>query len=377
MIELKYLLERLRPYLLEAPVRPDGILCPERVEILDGQETLSADRLYIGETIPKTAAAEPGTVVMLTSRERCGVPGGTTVVRLSCTVPVLYNTVSSAVYDAMEIRRAELETVGGSFYRCWEEIMERRITGAAEIREALSRTQHPADLFVRVALVTFAEDISCPPYPEVIVQLGKLFPDANITVWRNEIIMLLSYPERSFRNEVPEEELGPLLERYGAYCAVGNGTRNLSAIPILYNLTRQCLAFARQLDLEKGRRIFYFEGYANYCVIDMCAQRFIELHRNNDIIYLVHPAVIHLTRYDRSHNTNLRDVLFYYLRNERNLIKTAADTYMHRNTVINKVNRITELTGLDFEDSRLRQRLIFSCQVVIYYEKVMKLELRL
>lgn len=377
MIELKYLLDRLRPYLLEAPVRSTGILCPERLELLDAQEMLRADRLYLGTCVPQDAGAERGTVVMLANENRCTAPRGANVIRVSCSVPLLYNTLSDAMHDARDIRQAEIETIGGSFHRCWEEIIERRITGAAEIREAISRTKYPSDAFVHVAVVTFTADAADPPYPEVLVRLAKLFPNVNMTVWRNEIVMLLSYPERSFRRELPEEELERLLESYSAYCAVSNGTRNLSAIPILFNLARQCSALARQLALNKGRRIFYYEQYANYCVIDMCAQRFIELHRSDDIIYLVHPAVIHLTRYDRKHNSNLRDVLYYYLRNDRNLLKTAADTYQHRNTVINKVNRITELTGLDFEDSGLRQRLVFSCQVIRYYEMVMKQELKL
>ena len=114
-----------------------------------------------------------------------------------------------------------------------------------------------------------------------------------------------------------------------------------------------------------------------YCAIDLCAQRFMELHGTDDIISLVHPAIIQITRYDRQHNNNLRDILYSYLKNDRNLIKTAADTYMHRNTIINKINRVQELVNLDLEDDELRQRLLFSCQIIRYYERVLKLKLKL
>ena len=86
--------------------------------------------------------------------------------------------------------------------------------------------------------------------------------------------------------------------------------------------------------------------------------------------------MIHLTRYDRQHNNNLRDVLYYYLLNDRNLVKTAAATYMHRNTVINKMSKIMDLIHLDLEDGNLRQRLMLSCQFIRYYEKVMEREFR-
>ena len=57
-------------------------------------------------------------------------------------------------------------------------------------------------------------------------------------------------------------------------------------------------------------------------------------------------------------------------------VQTAAATYMHRNTVINKVNKIMELLDLDLEDGNLRQRLILSCQFIRYYENVMNREFR-
>ena len=60
---------------------------------------------------------------------------------------------------------------------------------------------------------------------------------------------------------------------------------------------------------------------------------------------------------------------------ERNLKKTADDLHMHRNTVLNKLKKINELVDLDFEDQRLRQRLIFSSQFMRYYEKVLELPL--
>ena len=51
--------------------------------------------------------------------------------------------------------------------------------------------------------------------------------------------------------------------------------------------------------------------------------------------------------------------------------------YMHRNTVINKLNKIVELTGVDLTDGGLCQRLTFSCQMIQYYERVMGMNMNL
>ena len=380
MVDLGYLLRRLEPYLLAAPPGAAGVPCPERIELLEAQSALRADRLYLagaGAALPEAVSAEAGALVLAAEGAQLSLPPEAVSVRLSCSLPCLFNTVSEVIADAAARRAVELEHAGGVFQRCWEAIIDRRITGSAEIREMLSRTPYPIGAFAHIAVVTFAYDAPDPPYLELISHLRAFFPQSNMTIWQREIVLLLTYNERCFRFEFPEKELSELLSEYDVFLTIGNGTRNLSALPFLHNLALQASLLARQLNEEKGKRCFFYEEYSIYCAIDLCAQRFKELHRSDDIIYLVHPAVVHLTRYDRKHNGNLRDVLYYYLRNDRNLIKTAADTYMHRNTVINKINKILELVDIDLEDGGLRQRLMFSCQIIRYYEKVMKLELRL
>ncbi len=65
---------------------------------------------------------------------------------------------------------------------------------------------------------------------------------------------------------------------------------------------------------------------------------------------------------------NLRDVLYFYLMNGRSVSATAERLYLHRNTIMNKVKKIQSILNVDLEDRHVRQRLIFSCQVLRYFE---------
>ena len=110
----------------------------------------------------------------------------------------------------------------------------------------------------------------------------------------------------------------------------------------------------------------------------ICVPRgFNEIAGHDGIVYLAHPAVVALTRYDRNHNDNLRDVLYFYLINDRSITNTASALYMHRNTVLNKVRKINQILGLDLDDRHLRQRLLFSCQLIHYFEDITKKGLKL
>ena len=75
---------------------------------------------------------------------------------------------------------------------------------------------------------------------------------------------------------------------------------------------------------------------------------------------LTHPALGILADYDARHGGDLLNTLQAYLMHERNLIQTARALYIHRNSLVYRVRRITELTGLNLDDPDQRLYLLYS-----------------
>lgn len=276
----------------------------------------------------------------------------------------------------------EQERIGSSskqFQRCWEDIMERRLGSSQEIRSTLNQLPYPVEQFVCVAVISFRDESRSVPYNYLITRLREIFPGTNVAFYRKDIVLLPSFAQRTFRPRLPAEEerrLTELLEHYDGALMFGNGTRSLEALPSIFSLTRRTLMLTQKMFQDKKGRVLYYEDNCIYSVIDLAVQRYLESDGNRDVIYMTHPAIVQLTRYDRENGTQLRDVLYYYLLHDRNIAKTAAMTYMHRNTVLNKINKAVAITGVDLEDVQLRQRLIFSCQFIKYYESILQMDIR-
>jgi hypothetical protein len=66
--------------------------------------------------------------------------------------------------------------------------------------------------------------------------------------------------------------------------------------------------------------------------------------------YLCAPEILVLDEYDRENGTGLLQTLRLYVDNGMNAIKTAGDLYIHRSTMVYRLERIRELTGIDFKD---------------------------
>ncbi len=73
--------------------------------------------------------------------------------------------------------------------------------------------------------------------------------------------------------------------------------------------------------------------------------------------------------YDTEHNANLLPTLRAYLVSNGNITKTSQKIFVHRNTLLYRLNQIQEMTGWDLEDAYTRMNLLISILVREYLQK--------
>ncbi|MEG0307986.1 MAG: PucR family transcriptional regulator ligand-binding domain-containing protein [Clostridium sp.] len=75
-----------------------------------------------------------------------------------------------------------------------------------------------------------------------------------------------------------------------------------------------------------------------------------------------------LLEYDRKNDTNLIDTLKAYLFNNCNLIKTSQNVFIHRNTLVYRLNKIKNILNIDLDSSMCRVELM-NCIMIANYLK--------
>jgi hypothetical protein len=90
----------------------------------------------------------------------------------------------------------------------------------------------------------------------------------------------------------------------------------------------------------------------------------------NASIGLMHPALKRIKEYDEAHSTQLYETLDVYLQFERNYVKSAKALFIHRNTLLYRIERISELTGVDLESPEVRLYLLMSFKIEQYMKAV-------
>lgn len=104
----------------------------------------------------------------------------------------------------------------------------------------------------------------------------------------------------------------------------------------------------------------YLYSYHDYVIphlLDICSSSI-------SLSTLCHKTVFLLQEHDRQHHTEYCQTLKTYLECERSQTLTARKLFIHRNTLIGRIDRILQLTSLDLDDPATRLRLILTFQLL-------------
>lgn len=250
------------------------------------------------------------------------------------------------------------------------DLIEFRLTDPEELEHRLKLVPSMAvDKYYHTLVMSFEERTKAIPWNYVISQIEQIFPQSCITVYRNDIIILVKKLRHNGALTFDREKLMEILKFYDAYLAIGNYSKFLTSLRPIYIQTKAAIRLGKVFRTNPEERIFKYEDYSLYHNIDLCADVAHNGYHNGNLIYLCHPSLIAVERYDKKYGTNLKETLYVFLTNDCNTVKAAKMMYVHRNTMYYKINKIEELTGQKLDNGMFKERLLFSFYVLEYQEK--------
>ena len=273
------------------------------------------------------------------------------------------------------------------------DLIELKLSDQEELKERLKQVPLVIKSYYHLLVVSFPNETE-PAFPQqsaepfspvavppnipwnyVVSQLQQIFPFSNITIYHNEILILVRKTSRSSRFEFDVDAVTHILSYYNGYMAVGNYSKFLTSLAPIYHQTRSAVRLGLTLGGNPKQRVFYYEDYAIYQEIELAAMGLKNIYGITNYVYLCHPALIRLLRYDRKHDNNLCRVLYVYLTTDRNAAEAARELYLHRNTMLYKISKIEEILGQSLDDCMFRSRLLYSYYVLEYVTRYLKIDI--
>lgn len=105
--------------------------------------------------------------------------------------------------------------------------------------------------------------------------------------------------------------------------------------------------------LQPKSMLYQYEDYAVPAILSYAAKEM-------DSLNYMHPAIYDLEKYDKENNTEYLATLETYISYMCNTRRTAEKLHIHRNTMLYRINKISELTKCDLDDENICAHLMLS-----------------
>lgn len=197
---------------------------------------------------------------------------------------------------------------------------------------------------------------------QAILQIKDIFSKSvNSSIWDSSfrpisflqnfsvVLLLLNEKDRGIQvndlTEVIRKSSKRLLPEINISIGVGEAYSEFSEIKKSYSEAEKALKVIKAKD-ETDKTAFYADAGAYKILMEIDNIALLRKYYEN--------TVGKLKKYDEQNNTDFTKILYLYLKENGNLIQTSQKLYLHRNTLIYKINKIQELIKRDLSDTSVR-----------------------
>ncbi len=162
-------------------------------------------------------------------------------------------------------------------------------------------------------------------------------PDCHVITYRKATIVVCSKKDA----ESVQHLLDLFPAKYNESVGISKPFHRIELLREALSEAQDALSTGKLLD--PVRRIFPFEEFS----VSIMLRHFSE---KEDLSRYTHPAIHELKQYDEEYHTKLLPTIREYIQNSGSIKKTAEALFMHRNSVIYRLRKAEEISGLCLDD---------------------------
>ncbi|MFZ3150599.1 MAG: helix-turn-helix domain-containing protein [Anaerolineaceae bacterium] len=195
-------------------------------------------------------------------------------------------------------------------------------------------------------LTTFLNPFSGEmPRTVLLQQLEREIPRGFSFEWEGHLIMLSDCEDW----DANLASLAKLLKEGSYVAGVSMPFSDYKELPVAFKQAEVAMSFSNR------------DSAINWCTDHAWGYMLSEFVQDFKSEGMLHPAIETLEKYDLKNGSELLKTLHTYLLNERSVIETANELFIHRNSLRYRLEQINNLIHVDLDNPEVRLYLLFSC----------------
>ncbi len=194
-------------------------------------------------------------------------------------------------------------------------------------------------------------------------KMQRAFPQSSTFVYEKSVVTLLSGNAGDFEDNDLGDQLNSINNKKDISFGISMPFRDLRRLRFFYRQCESALAFLEEGEAEDEGKLIQF--YDSECFFDEFLKRYkIDI----DYQWLIHPKVYLLNMYDLKNDSDYVRCLQTFIECGCNIKSAASLLLIHYNTLIYRLDRIKEISGLDPRASNIIQKdcfhILLSCKLL-------------
>lgn len=187
------------------------------------------------------------------------------------------------------------------------------------------------------------------------IYLENISHNGHFFYYNGNFVLILNAVDPKSTDEIIDGFIGRARKRMtDKFVYVGVGTPVNDVVNLHVSFERA--VYAIKNSKQSGRQPVYFDELGVFRLLYCVSDPMILREMGEDTL---RPLIEH----DKAHNSDLTDTLYYYLRSNCSIQSVAKDMFVHKNTIVYRINKIKELLDTGLEDDEERLRFYLACMI--------------
>lgn len=195
---------------------------------------------------------------------------------------------------------------------------------------------------------------------EIAEQLHWILVENMYVIYQNRVVILISRADTGIK-DFEYKNLEKYVLENSLVVGISNCFLNIQEIQRHYNQAVKTVEIGYKL--EQKSAVYQYKDLSVMHMFSICNEK-------EDILNFCCPELLILVEYDRINSTELTHTLYEYIMSLQKSVKAATVLYIHKNTLLYRIDKIKTIIGNDLESGEIIARLHLSYKILSYLKKI-------
>jgi hypothetical protein len=217
------------------------------------------------------------------------------------------------------------------------------------------------DGYYLIKILVSNENVTTSTAKYTFASAQSFFPGSLIVEKEDHAVLVICTAKIQYDFQTALTKLEQYLQDRKDFGVVSRPFQSLGALYVHYTAATLTLQLGPLIEPE--RHLFFFQDYTVPLMLKLC-------NREIDIRVFCMQEAITLYDYDKENDSEFFRSLYVYLRHNRSLAMAAKVMKIHRNTLLYRIGRASEIASIDPADEKIQLPMILSYDIMSYRLKL-------